>query len=68
MSLEDAIDIYTIGGAYNELKEDFKGRLKPGYVADLIVLDKDIFTIPDDKIKDIKVEKTMIDGKFVYEK
>ena len=67
MSVEDAIDAYTIGSAYNEFKEDFKGRLKPGYVADLIVLDRDIFTIDPIKIKDIKVEKTMINGDFVHE-
>ncbi|QUH18627.1 amidohydrolase [Alkaliphilus sp. B6464] len=68
MELEDAIDAYTIGSAFNEFKEDFKGRLKPGYVADLIVLDMDIFAIDELKIKDIKVEKTMIDGEFVYQK
>lgn len=67
MELSDAIDAYTIGSALNEFKEDFKGRLKPGYVADLIVLDSDIFTIKEEKIKDIKVEKTMVDGEFVYE-
>ena len=66
MSVEDAIDAYTYGGAYNEFKENFKGRLKPGYVADLIVLDKDIFTIDEAHIKDIQVEMTMIDGEFVY--
>ncbi|WP_317921570.1 amidohydrolase [Tepidimicrobium xylanilyticum] len=67
MELEDIIDAYTIGSAYNEFKENFKGRLKPGYVADLIVLDRDIFTIDESEIKDIKVEKTMVDGEFVYE-
>lgn len=68
MDVQDAIDAYTIGSAYNEFKENFKGRLKPGYVADLIVLDKDIFTIDKNEIKNIKVEKTMIDGEFVYER
>ncbi|OPJ55653.1 amidohydrolase [Alkalithermobacter paradoxus] len=67
MELEDAIDAYTYGSAFNEFKEEFKGRLKPGYVADLIVLDKDIFTIDEKYIKDIKVEKTMVDGEFVYD-
>lgn len=66
MSIEDVIDAYTIGSATNEFKEDFKGRLKKGFVADLIVLDRDIFTIDSLDIKDIKVEKTMIDGEFVY--
>lgn len=68
MDLQDAIDAYTIGSAYNEFKEDFKGRLEPGYVADLIVLDKDIFIINPLEIKDIKVDMTMVDGEFVYKK
>ncbi|WP_353095198.1 amidohydrolase [Tissierella praeacuta] len=68
MEVENAIDAYTLSSAYNEFKEDIKGRLKPNYMADLIVLDKDIFTIDKLQIKDIKVEKTMIDGEFVYEK
>lgn len=68
MSVEDAVDAYTIGSAFNEFKENFKGRLKPGYVADLIILDKDIFTVDGFYIKDIRVEKTMIDGEFVFQR
>lgn len=68
MSIEDAIDAYTMGSAFNEVKEDFKGRLKEGYVADLIVLDRDIFTVNPMEIKDITVEKTMVHGEFVYQK
>lgn len=68
MSVEDAIDAYTIGSAYNEFKENFKGRLRTNYVADLIVLDRDIFSINPSEIKDIKVLKTMIDGEFVFER
>lgn len=68
MKVEDVIDAYTHGSAYNEFKEDFKGKLKPGYVADLILLDRDIFSIDPDEIKDIKVLKTMIDGEFVFER
>lgn len=68
MELEDAIDAYTIGSAFNEFKEGFKGRLMPNYVADLIVLDRDIFSIDPIEIKDIKVLKTMINGEFVFER
>lgn len=68
MNIEDVIDAYTYGSAFNEFKEDFKGKLKPGYVADLIILDQDIFSINSDEIKDVKVLKTMIDGEFVYER
>lgn len=67
LTVEEAVDAYTIGSAYNEFKENFKGRLLPGYVADLIVLDQDIFEIASIRIKDIKVMMTMIDGKIVYE-
>lgn len=67
MDVESAVDAYTAGSAYNEFKENFKGKLKEDYVADLIVLDRDIFTIDPLEIKSIKVEKTMIDGDFVYE-
>ncbi len=67
MSVEDAVDAYTIGSAFNEFKENEKGRLKPGFAADLAVLDSDIFTIDHNKIKDIKVVKTMVDGDFVFE-
>lgn len=68
MTLEDAIDAYTVGSAYNEFKEEVKGKLLPGFVADLIVLDRDIFSIDPMDIKNIRVEKTMVDGKFVYER
>ena len=68
MDLSDAIDAYTYGSAYNEFKEDLKGRIKPGYLADLIVLDRDIFKIDPHEIKDVRVEKTMIGGEFVFEK
>ena len=63
-----AIDAYTIGSAYVEFAEKTKGRLKEGYVADLVVLDQDIFTIDQNKIKDIKPSLTMVGGEIVYEK
>ena len=66
MSVEDAIDAYTIMSAYNEFKEDFKGRLRPGYVADMIILDRDIFSIAKTEIKDIKVKETIVGGRTVY--
>ena len=47
--------------------EDRKGRLKPGYFADLCVLSEDIFTVDPDRIKDIVSVLTMVDGKIRYE-
>lgn len=68
MAVEDAIDAYTYQSAFNEFKEHFKGKLKPGYVADCIILDQDIFSIEPEKIKDIKVLMSMIDGEIVYQR
>ena len=58
----------TINGAYMTEDDHLKGSLEPGKVADLVVLDRNLSETPDEALKDITVEKTMIDGKFVYEK
>lgn len=66
MSVEDALDAYTWGSAFNECKERFKGRLKAGYAADMVILDRDLFSIAPEQIKDIKVLETIVDGRTVY--
>jgi predicted amidohydrolase YtcJ len=66
VDVSTAIDNYTLEGAYASFEEHKKGRLKPGYLADLVVLSDDIFTIPSDEIKDIHVLKTMVNGVLVY--
>ncbi len=63
-----AIDAYTAGSAWAEFRENDKGRLKPGFVADLTVLDTDIFTCDPMKIRDILPLMTMTGGKVVYKK
>ena len=62
-----AIDAYTIGSAYAQFMEDKKGRIKEGYYADLVILDKDIFTINPMEIRDINAKLTMVAGKIVYQ-
>jgi len=61
-----AIDSYTIKGAYASFEENIKGRLWPGYMADLVILSQDIFSVPKDQIKFVEIEKTMVNGQFVY--
>lgn len=68
VSVEDSVDAYTIGSAYNEFKEDIKGRLKEGFLADMVVLDKDIFTCCKKDIYTVKPEMTIIGGEIVYER
>lgn len=65
---EDAVDMFTIESAYHEFMEDKKGRLKAGFLADLIVLDTDLFTCDPDDILHIQPVLTMVDGKVVYQK
>lgn len=68
VSVEDAIDCYTYESAYMQNMEDRLGRIKSGYLADFLVLDRDIFTIDPKEIKNIQVLETYIDGKLVYKK
>ncbi len=66
ISIEDAIKCYTINGAYAEFQENKKGSIEPGKLADLIVLNQDILTIDPVKIKDVKIDMTVLGGKIIY--
>ena len=68
VDVETAIDAYTYESAYCQFMEDKKGRIKPGFYADLVVLDKDIFTCDPMEIKDILPVMTMVGGKVVFQK
>lgn len=67
ISVEEAVRAYTIGSAYAEFQENAKGTLTVGKLADFIVLSDDIFTINPNDINKVKVLKTVVDGKLVYE-
>jgi len=64
----DAIRVYTWNGAYIGKEEEIKGSVEPGKLADMIVIDRDILTIPKEEIRDIKVLTTIVDGKIVYQR
>jgi hypothetical protein len=64
----DAIRVYTWNGAYLGKDEEKLGSIEQGKLADIIVLDRDILTIPEDEIKDIQVVMTIVDGKIVYKR
>lgn len=68
VDVETAIDAYTYESAYCEFMENVKGRIKPGYYADMVMLDTDIFTCDPLSIKDILPVMTMVGGRVVYEK
>jgi predicted amidohydrolase YtcJ len=61
----EAIRIYTMFGAHSGFEEKNKGSIEVGKLADLIVVSDDPLTIPLDKLKEIKVETTIVDGKLM---
>jgi hypothetical protein len=67
ISLDDAIKGYTTGGAYAEFAEKDKGTIQSGKLADIIVLDKDLFKIPAEQFMDVKVVLTIVGGKVVHD-
>jgi len=66
ITLAEAIEAYTMGSAYAEFSEKEKGSLTPGKLADVLVLDTDLFAIPPEKIRDVKVVVTVVGGRIVY--
>jgi len=66
ITVEEAVDCYTIGSAYTQFMEDKKGRIKEGFLADMAVLDTDIFTCDPMEIKNTKSVLTVMGGKIVY--
>jgi predicted amidohydrolase YtcJ len=66
ISVEQALKCYTVNNAYAGFQENKTGMLKKGMLADFVVLDENIFEIAPEKIKDVKVLRTMANGKQVY--
>ncbi len=67
VSREAAVAMYTKGSSYAAFEEGSKGTLSEGKLADIAVLDHDPFTIAADKIKDIRVMMTIVNGKVRYQ-
>lgn len=65
---EEAIKLWTIGSAYNQFNEDNLGSIEPGKLADLAVLSDDILSIPEEEIKNLVSELTIVNGKIIYRK
>ncbi|MGJ7910777.1 amidohydrolase [Neobacillus sp. LXY-1] len=66
IALSDALKAYTIGPAYGSFREHELGTLEAGKLADLVVLERNLFDIPEEEIPDTKVLLTLVDGKVVY--
>jgi predicted amidohydrolase YtcJ len=66
ITLREALRAVTIVPAWASFEENLKGSIEVGKVADLVVLGRDILTVPAVEIKDIPVLKTMVGGKWMY--
>jgi predicted amidohydrolase YtcJ len=67
ISLSEALKHYTIDAAYGIFREHELGTLGPGKLADIIVLDRDLFHVSAEEIKNTNVLLTMMDGNIVYQ-
>jgi predicted amidohydrolase YtcJ len=67
LTMDQAIAAYTTGSAFAEFEEKEKGKLAPGMLADLVVLDRDVTAVSAEKVLATKVLRTVVGGKSVYE-
>ena len=68
ISVQEAIEAYTVHCAYAVFEENEKGSITPGKLADLVVLTEDILSIDPIRIEQVGVETTVVGGKIVYKK
>jgi predicted amidohydrolase YtcJ len=66
LTREQALRSYTLNGAYSAFQEDVLGSLEPGKLADVVVLSRDIMTVPEDSIPGTEVVHTVVGGEVVY--
>ncbi len=66
LTREEALYSYTMAAAWSAFEEDVKGSLTPGKYADIVVLTKDILTVPDEEIPEAEVAMTIVGGKVVW--
>jgi predicted amidohydrolase YtcJ len=68
LALDDALAAYTSGSAWAAHEEASKGTLEPGMLADVVVLDRDLFEVPASAIVSTSVQATIVGGRLVYER
>jgi len=68
MTRLEALQSYTINNAYAAFEEDIKGSITVGKLADIIVLDRDIMTVPEAEIAHAQVDMTIVGGEIRFER
>jgi predicted amidohydrolase YtcJ len=67
ISVDEALRVNTLNGAYNSHEEAIKGSITPGKLADFVVMAEDMHTVDKEKIKDIEIVRTVVGGATVYQ-
>lgn len=67
ITIGEAMKAHTYGSAYSQNREDKVGSIKEGLLADIIVIDRNLFDADPEEIKDAKVELTIFDGEVIYD-
>lgn len=65
---EQALRLYTSAASHYTFEEARKGTIQPGKLADLVVLSSDYLAVPEEQIKDIKADLTLVGGKIVFQR
>ncbi|MFC1613961.1 amidohydrolase [Gemmatimonadota bacterium] len=67
LTMEEAIELYTLGSAYASFEENIKGSIEAGKLADMVVLSQDLMQLPENRIMKTEVVYTVFDGRIIYE-
>jgi len=67
ISVDEALRVNTLNGAYASREEAIKGSITPGKLADFVVLSEDLHTVDKEKIKDVQIVRTVVGGSTVYQ-
>jgi predicted amidohydrolase YtcJ len=68
ISREQALRLYTSAASHYTFEEAQKGTIRPGKLADFVVLSADYMAVPEEQIKDIKADLTLVGGKVVFQR
>lgn len=68
ITLEQALKIFTLGGAFALYQEDVTGSIEVGKYADLVVLDRHLFSIPITEVGTVRVLQTWLEGELVFDR
>ena len=68
ISREQALRLYTSAASHYTFEEAQKGTIRPGKLADFVVLSADYMEVPEEQIKDIKADLTLVGGKVVFQR